>query len=896
MAVLPTKFSISQQPSGRSGRVIAEYDTSAIGRGLSQLGAGISNLGADIRAEQTVQEGIAADGSALREMNDFVRSFDEDGDYGTFSKRANDGLKSIGEKYASKISDPRARERWLADYNQKAEGKRNQIADLGERKVRERRLVDAKSGLEGYQSLIADTNLSEDERNGAKRNAEASIAALEQGGLLSPSEAQQWRENVISGGDFVYAQREIERRGSAALTGGSVIDRIIGVESGGNPNAKNPKSSATGAGQFIDSTWLATVKSHRPDLMEGRTTAEVLALRNDGALSREMTQYLANDNADFLRNQGIAPTDGDIYLAHFLGPRGAAQVIKADPTSSIASIVGQDVVNANPFLNGMSAADVRAWSGRKMGGRPEWYTNQTPENQRKLEQLAQSRDNELITQRTAQQKVMQQQANDDYRLRISVNDPTLTQQDILNDTRLDNGDKATLINTFNQEADTNAGVQAIIGAISSGQSVAVNSFDANESKIAEKAYQRYVGSVGDEQRALASDGFIRSTGYIPKSLEADIRAGATSSNPEAMATTMQTAINLSKLAPVGFSAMTGVDDLRKKMDLYESYTHTMGLNPQQAAEKVIASNDPEQQRRRDAILKSEPVKKLLKDTGSNDVAAIFDKGIFSRSPDVGGGVTEDQIQVGVNPISEAAIVADYKRILEDAIVEADGDQTVAKDVASRRFQTVYGTTGFSPLSSNVVVRYPPEKAYPAGPDGSHEWIRQQAIEALGGEGIKATDIYLAPLPDGGTEKDISAGKPARYQIFYTDPERGTLESLNLPFYADPQVMRQQFEQQKLDIRRKSEEQMLRNRETAIEDAQNPTTGRTGQPMAKPPIGITTDRERFDRQFEGAGLSKEPRGVTPGELLDGLSGVGGAIGNIFGPQKSNAPSRAAPRKN
>lgn len=31
-------------------------------------------------------------------------------------------------------------------------------------------------------------------------------------------------------------------------------DQIIGAESGGNPTAKNPRSSATGAGQFIDST------------------------------------------------------------------------------------------------------------------------------------------------------------------------------------------------------------------------------------------------------------------------------------------------------------------------------------------------------------------------------------------------------------------------------------------------------------------------------------------------------------------------------------------------------------------------------------------------------------------------------------------------------------------
>jgi hypothetical protein len=34
----------------------------------------------------------------------------------------------------------------------------------------------------------------------------------------------------------------------------TVVDRIIGVESDGDPNAKNKRSSATGLGQFLDET------------------------------------------------------------------------------------------------------------------------------------------------------------------------------------------------------------------------------------------------------------------------------------------------------------------------------------------------------------------------------------------------------------------------------------------------------------------------------------------------------------------------------------------------------------------------------------------------------------------------------------------------------------------
>ena len=147
----------------------------------------------------------------------------------------------------------------------------------------------------------------------------------------------------------------------------SYVDKTIGAESGGNANARNPNSTATGAGQFIESTWLAMLAKQRPDITGSRD--QLLALRSDPQLSRDMTDAYAVDNAGILRNAGLPVTDGTRYLAHFAGPQGAVGLLNADPATPAGAILGAAAVKANPFLEKMSASDVAAWADRKMGGR-----------------------------------------------------------------------------------------------------------------------------------------------------------------------------------------------------------------------------------------------------------------------------------------------------------------------------------------------------------------------------------------------------------------------------------------------------------------------------------------------------------------------------------------------
>jgi len=149
----------------------------------------------------------------------------------------------------------------------------------------------------------------------------------------------------------------------------AVENKIINAESGGQRYEKNPRSSAYGPGQFLSSTWLNMISRYRPDLMQGRDSAAVLALRTDPTLNAEMTRRYGEENGRFLASKGFEPNEGNIYLAHFAGPSGAVKLLQ-NPDKPAAEVLGPAVVEANPFLANWKAADVDAWADRKMGWKP----------------------------------------------------------------------------------------------------------------------------------------------------------------------------------------------------------------------------------------------------------------------------------------------------------------------------------------------------------------------------------------------------------------------------------------------------------------------------------------------------------------------------------------------
>jgi hypothetical protein len=124
-------------------------------------------------------------------------------------------------------------------------------------------------------------------------------------------------------------------------------------ESGLDASARAGTSSAAGLFQFIEQTWLSTLKQHGAAhgyaryaelIQEGsdgrfhvpgeEAHKAVMDLRLDPHAAATMAGELAADHAAYLRGRmGREPTGGELYAAHFLGPQGSAKLIQAVETS-----------------------------------------------------------------------------------------------------------------------------------------------------------------------------------------------------------------------------------------------------------------------------------------------------------------------------------------------------------------------------------------------------------------------------------------------------------------------------------------------------------------------------------------------------------------------------------
>jgi hypothetical protein len=136
----------------------------------------------------------------------------------------------------------------------------------------------------------------------------------------------------------------------AADTVGASFEYLLStakMESDFNPSAGASTSSARGLYQFIDQTWLATVKeaggqlgySQYADAITKTPSGDytvsdpsmrqaIMKLRDDPRAASSMAAVLTQSNSVQLAGKlGRQPTDAELYMAHFMGAGGAAKLI-----------------------------------------------------------------------------------------------------------------------------------------------------------------------------------------------------------------------------------------------------------------------------------------------------------------------------------------------------------------------------------------------------------------------------------------------------------------------------------------------------------------------------------------------------------------------------------------
>lgn len=794
MAKLPDATALGDLGSAQSGRPIATIDTTGYARGAAAIAQGAKDLGTGLtRAGNYVNDVSVAE----QKERDQLEVAKAESQYLVNTKQLQDGLagetdsNGLKEKYdplfagarddaAALISNPRMRELWALkrtpDVAANSIATENRVYSI----TKDNEIAGANDRLEQIrQSALTTTD--EAKRAEFIKAGQSLIEGLQSNGYIDATKAQavrqKWTEDYATAAISILPPEERANLLRPKTTGEQVVDRIVGVESGGKATAKNSRSSALGPGQFIDATWLSLIKETKPELAAGRSDAELLDLRTDPKLSRQMVDAYAQKNAAYLQSQGIQATPGNIYLAHFLGPDSAAKVLKADPDVPVAELVGREAVRANPsILGGKTAGTVAAWAADKMGGAEmkNGAVDFIPYDKR------------VQLYRQAEAEVTQKQAvvsaNRGEELERTILDAGIgkgelpKREAIETDPVLSETARNNLLRQYDKAAGDVAAWKDVWAKFQDPNGGAFNPYDADERKAVNTLFQ----TLGSSAQALQA--VVDRTGILPKDAAVGIRADLVSNDPARVAASLTLASNLLGKNQNIFVGVEGKSDLENNAVAFRHYIDDLGMTAEDAAKKIVREQSPEYQAGVKAKLKTEDIDaKIRKELSINDVAGQFDNSFLGLAPNP---------SVGFDPATRQSMFSQYAEQVRERYMET-GDWSLAKTQAADSLKKTWGISKVN--GSATVMQYPPERAPAyAGIADPAAGVAKQAIDAVKaetGNAIEAKGLRLMPIP-GLTGDAYKAGQPVPYNLMWTD-KAGVVHMLNpgKAFIADPLEMK-----------------------------------------------------------------------------------------------------------
>ena len=436
MPKMPDLQSFESPVRVQGERGVGSYDLSPLARGnaalqagVETLGRGVQAVGADIKAvsdsDQQYQYAIAKASFNIDHTN-IQADLQHDQDYPTLQPRYTEQAQAAQSRWADTLTNPSLRARFNAETGQSIASGNATMKERAWTLEGNTKLADIDDrGKSLSDGVIADP-MNEGKFGANLQSYGDMVDSMVAKGWLTPTQAAQKKDAWAhsAGVGVGLARADIDPVGALnevrAMPGTpeQIDNRIMHVEGPG----KDSRSSAVGG--FVDQTWLDLMRKNRPDLVQGKSDADILALRADAGLRADMTKANREANTQYLRGQGLEATPGNIYLSHFLGPGAAAAVLKADPNKPVADVLldvykgdarkVQEIVDANPkVLGGQLAGSVVGWANGKMGGAIpggghiyDWLDD----NQRR--QIASYAQNKIDANQLDQQSTLKQRIED----------------------------------------------------------------------------------------------------------------------------------------------------------------------------------------------------------------------------------------------------------------------------------------------------------------------------------------------------------------------------------------------------------------------------------------------------------------------------------------------------
>lgn len=394
MARLPTALDLSGPENFRSGRVIASYDTSAIGRGLANMGADISAAAKQAQDQQNTVDIARAEAEKTKGLLDVQNKFANDPGYDTYNKRAPVQTGEVVKNAGNLIRDPKMRERWLIGAGTDAVRVNDGINDHGVQVSREAETVAFDNALETNRRIYVDPATPDAVRAKAKADIEGAIQAGKASGLLDPNAAEARRKTFIEDADFSRGKLAVNADPTIVSShvvsadipkeGAALLDTIAGTESGGKYNvinggatfssyADHPRvtgaggtSTAAGKYQFVKGTWDRAAKA--------------LGLSDFSPANQDKAAWW------------LAQTD---YQSHT--GRDLLTDLKS-PDANVQAGIRRTLSQTWEGLKGMGDGNFANKIAAGPKSNPDWYKTLSPEQQYVINQEAQTRSNQLAVE------------------------------------------------------------------------------------------------------------------------------------------------------------------------------------------------------------------------------------------------------------------------------------------------------------------------------------------------------------------------------------------------------------------------------------------------------------------------------------------------------------------